>query len=60
MSERKKEVPKLLSMISNKAAESKTGKETTPITAVIKKAQMVKGKRLMVIPLVRRFNTVTI
>ena len=60
MSERKKDVPKLLSIISNKAADKSTGKETTPIIAVTKKAQIVKGKRDIDIPLVRRLITVTI
>ena len=60
MSERKKDVPKLLSIINNKAADRSTGKETTPIIAVIKNAQIVNGSRVIVIPFVRRFKTVTI
>ena len=60
ISERKKEVPKLLSMINNKAADNNTGKETTPIIAVTKNAQMVNGKRVIDMPLVLRLITVTI
>ena len=60
ISERKKDVPKLLSIINNNAADKRTGKETTPITAVIKNAQMVNGNLVMDIPLVRRLITVTI
>ncbi len=45
--------------MSNSAADSSTGKDTTPMMAVTKKAQMVRGKRVMVIPLVRRLSTVT-
>ena len=59
MSERKKEVPKLLSMIRSRAAESSTGKEITPIIAVTKNAQIVSGSLVMDIPFVRRFITVT-
>ena len=60
MSDKKNEVPKLLSIINNKAADSNTGKETTPIIAVTKKAQIVSGSRVMDIPLVRKLITVTI
>ena len=60
MSERKKDVPKLLSNINNKAADKRTGKETTPIIAVIKKAHIVKGSLVILIPFVRKFKTVTI
>ena len=59
MSERKKEVPKLRSIISNKAADNKTGNDTTPIIAVTKNAQIVKGKRVILMPFVRRLMTVT-
>ena len=47
-------------MISNKAAESSTGKESTPKIAVTKKAQMVKGIRNIDIPVVLKLITVTI
>ena len=60
MSDKKKEVPKLLSIISSKAADNKTGKEITPIIAVTKKAQIVSGNLVIVIPLVLKFTTVTI
>ena len=60
ISERKKDVPKLLSIMSNNAADKSTGNETTPITAVIKNAQIVNGNLVMDIPLVLRFSTVTI
>ena len=60
MSERKKEVPKLRSIMRSRAAESNTGKETTPIMAVTKNAHMVSGRRVMLIPFVLRFITVTI
>ena len=53
-------MPKLLSIINNKDADNKTGNDTTPITAVIKKAQTVKGNLDMDIPSVLRFITVTI
>ncbi len=38
MSERKNEVPKLLSIINNKPADKSTGKDTTPMMAVIRNA----------------------
>ena len=60
MSDRKKEVPKLLSIINKSAADSKTGKETTPIIAVTKNAQIVKGSLLILMPFVLRLITVTI
>ena len=60
MSDRKNEVPKLLSIINNKAAESSTGKETTPIIAVTKNAHIVRGKRVILIPFVLKLITVTI
>ena len=60
MSERKNEVPKLLSKINNNAADKRTGKETTPIIAVIKNAHIVKGNLVILIPFVRKFKTVTI
>ena len=60
ISDRKKEVPKLRSMISNRAADNKTGNEITPMIAVTKNAQIVRGNRVIDIPLVRRFMTVTI
>ncbi len=47
-------------MISIKAADKRTGKETTPIIAVTKSAQIVKGKRVIDIPFVLRLITVTI
>ena len=59
MSERKNDVPKLLSIISINAADNNTGKETTPIIAVTKNAQIVNGSFVIDIPLVRRFITVT-
>ena len=46
-------------MINNKAADNKTGKETTPIIAVTKNAHIVKGKRDIDIPFVRKLITVT-
>ena len=46
-------------MINNKAAESNTGKETTPMIAVTKKAHIVNGNLVIDIPLVLKFNTVT-
>ena len=47
------------SNINNRTALTKTGKDNTPKIAVTKNAQMVKGKRVMDMPLVRKFNTVT-
>ena len=41
-------------------ADTNTGNDNTPRTAVIKNAQMVNGKRVMLIPFVRRLMTVTI
>ena len=40
-------------------AETKTGKDNTPRIAVTMNAQMVNGKRVIDIPLVRRLITVT-
>ena len=40
--------------------ESNTGKESTPNTAVKNNAQIVNGNLVMLIPLVRIFNTVAI
>ena len=60
MSDRKKEVPKLRSIIKSNAAESNTGKDTTPIIAVTKNAQIVKGSLDIVIPFTLRLITVTI
>ena len=59
ISDKKKEVPKLLSIINIKAADNNTGKEITPMTAVIKKAQIVNGSLVIDIPFVRKFKTVT-
>ena len=59
MSDRKKEVPKLLSIINKRAADNKTGKEITPIIAVTKNAQIVKGNLVIDIPFVLKFITVT-
>ena len=59
MSDKKKEVPKLLSIINIKAADNKTGNEITPITAVIKKAQIVSGNLVKDIPFVLKLITVT-
>ena len=42
------------------AADNKTGNEITPITAVMKKAQIVNGNLVIDIPLVLKFITVTI
>ena len=53
-------MPKLLSIISNKAADNNTGKDTTPIIAVTKNAQIVNGSLVIDIPFVRRFIIVTI
>ena len=51
-------MPKERSKINNKAAENKTGKDKIPIIAVKKKAQMVNGRRVKVIPFVRMLITV--
>ena len=59
ISDRKKEVPKLLSIINNNAADKSTGNDTTPIIAVTKNAHTVRGSLVMVIPFVLRFKTVT-
>ena len=53
-------MPKLRSIINNKAADNKTGNETTPIIAVTKNAQIVSGNLVIDIPFVLRFITVTI
>jgi hypothetical protein len=53
-------VPSSRSNITRKKAETSTGKESRPMIAVTKKAQMVNGIRHMLIPLVRRFSTVVI
>src|SRR5690606_11676666 len=50
--DKKKDVPKLLSIISNRTAANSAGKETTPTIAVIKNAQMVRGNLVMDIPIV--------
>ena len=47
------------SMRSSTTADTNTGKDSTPNTAVIKNAQIVKGRRVMLMPLVRRLITVT-
>src|SRR5690554_2138736 len=60
MSERKKDVPKLLSIISINPAANNTGKETNPTIAVTKNDQIVNGRRVIDIPFVRRFKMVTI
>ena len=60
ISERKNDVPKLQSIIINKAADSNTGKETTPIIAVMKKAHIVSGSLEKLIPFVLKLITVTI
>ena len=59
ISDKKNDVPKLLSKINNNAAENNTGKDTIPIIAVTKKAQTVKGNLVIVIPLVLKLITVT-
>ena len=60
ISDKKNDVPKLLSIISSSAADNKTGKEITPIIAVIKKAHIVNGILVKDIPLVLKLITVTI
>ena len=60
MSDKKKEVPKLLSIINSKAAESSTGNEIVPIIAVTKNAHIVNGILVNDIPFVLKFKTVTI
>ena len=52
-------MPNIRSNIKSKAALNKTGKDNTPKIAVTKKAQMVKGKRVMAIPFVRKLMMVT-
>ena len=47
------------SNIKSSTALTKTGKDNTPKMAVTKNAQMVNGKRVMDMPLVRKFSTVT-
>ena len=47
------------SINNNTTAETKTGKDNTPNTAVMRNAQIVNGKRVMLIPFVRRLITVT-
>ena len=59
ISDKKNDVPKLLSKISNNAAENNTGNETTPIIAVKKKAQIVRGNLVIDIPFVLKLITVT-
>ena len=54
MSERYKEVPKILSNTSKKAEANRTGKDRIPITAGKKKAQIVNGSLEKDIPFVRR------
>ena len=51
-------VPKLRSKISSKAAAKSTGNESTPIIAVKKSAQIVRGILVNDIPLVRRLMIV--
>ena len=46
-------------MSNSTTADTKTGKESTPRIAVTKNAQMVKGKRVMLMPLVLKLMTVT-
>jgi hypothetical protein len=46
--------------INNSAADNNTGKETTPMIAVTKKPQIVKGNLVMDIPSVLKLITVTI
>ena len=48
------------SIINNKAADNKTGKEITPIIAVTRNAQIVNGNLNIDIPLVLKLITVTI
>ena len=60
ISDRKKEVPKLLSIINNRAADKSTGNEIAPMIAVTKNAQIVKGILVSDMPFVLRFKTVTI
>ena len=57
---KKKLVPRFLSNKSKIAPDNKTGKDKTPNTAVKNNAQIVKGKRVMLIPLVRIFKIVVI
>ena len=59
ISDRKNDVPKLLSKINNNAADRSTGKDTIPMIAVIKKAQIVRGNLVIDIPLVLKLITVT-
>ena len=59
ISDKKNEVPKLLSKINNNAADNKTGNDTIPIIAVTKNAQIVKGNLVIDIPLVLKLITVT-
>ena len=47
------------SIIRSKAADKRTGNEITPIIAVTKKAQIVRGSLVIDIPLVLRLITVT-
>ena len=60
ISDKKNEVPKLLSIIKSKAAESNTGNEITPMMAVTKNAHIVSGILVRDMPLVLKFRTVTI
>ena len=60
MSDKKKLVPANLSIINNSAAESKTGKESTPRIAVTKNVHIVSGILVIVIPCVLKLITVTI
>ena len=53
-------MPKLLSIINKSAADNNTGNEITPIIAVMKNAQIVRGNLKKVIPLVLKLSTVTI
>ena len=43
LTDKKKEVPKLLSIINNRAADKSTGNEIAPMMAVTKNAQIVRA-----------------
>jgi hypothetical protein len=53
-------VPKLLSNTNNNEAANKTGNDNTPSIAVMKNAQIVKGRRVIIMPFVLKFKTVVI
>ena len=59
MSDKQNDVPANLSITNNNAADNKTGKDNTPKIAVTKKAQIVNGILVMLIPCVRKLITVT-